>query len=76
MFRMLEKKRNQKGFTLIELIVVIGIIGILVAIALPRFQNSQATSRGTKIIADLRTIDSAIVQAQAAGIAKDRKSVV
>jgi MSHA pilin protein MshA len=33
------KRRNQKGFTLIELIITIVIIGVLAAVAIPRFQN-------------------------------------
>lgn len=69
MFALLQKRKNQKGFTLIELLVVIGIIGVLVGIAIPQFSSAQATAKGTKIAADLRTIDSAIMQASAAGIA-------
>jgi prepilin-type N-terminal cleavage/methylation domain-containing protein len=67
MYNFLKRKNNQKGFTLIELLVVIGIIAVLAAIAIPQFQNSQATSRGAKIISDLRTLDSALVQYAAAG---------
>lgn len=51
--------KNKKGFTLVELVVVIAILGILAGIAIPRFMDATASARGAKIVADLRTIDSA-----------------
>lgn len=42
---MLKKAKNQKGFTLIELIVVLAILGIIALIAIPRFAGIQQASR-------------------------------
>ena len=52
--------KNKNGFTLVELVVVIAILGILAGIAIPRFMDATATARGAKIVADMRTIESAV----------------
>lgn len=59
MIQWVQKKRNKKGFTLIELVVVIAILGILAAVAIPRFVSATDKARQSTHDANMRTIESA-----------------
>lgn len=59
--------RNRKGFTLIELIVVIVIIGILAAIVIPRLTGFQETAKIKSDIATGKTIATAAATMEARG---------
>lgn len=60
MFHWLKKHTNQKGFTLIELMIVIAIIGILAAIAIPQFSSYRAKSFNTANVSDLRNAKTSL----------------
>jgi len=60
---MLKKLTTRRGgFTLVEIMIVVAIIALLAAIAVPGFLRARKRSQASKIINDLRLIDSAVDQ--------------
>ena len=56
--RRIREARNEEGFTLIELAVVILIIGILLAIAVPNFITARRNSRLQTVVANLKQVEA------------------
>ena len=54
--------RSKRGFTLIEIMIVVLIIAVLLAIAIPNFMKARDTSRTKACVANLRQIDTAKMQ--------------
>jgi prepilin-type N-terminal cleavage/methylation domain-containing protein len=54
--------KRKSGFTLVEIMIVVLIIGILLAIAIPNFMKARETSRTNSCIANLKQIDAAVQQ--------------
>ena len=60
MLNKLNKRRG--GFTLVEIMIVVAIIALLAAIAVPGFLRARKRSQASRVINDLRLIDAAVDQ--------------
>lgn len=60
--------QTQKGFTLIELMIVVAIIGILAAVAIPQYQNYIAKSQVSRVMAETASARTAIETCMMDGI--------
>jgi len=60
MYQKLQSRRG--GFTLVEIMIVVAIIALLAAIAVPNFLRARKRSQATRVLQDLRVVDAAIDQ--------------
>ena len=56
---------DQRGFSLLEMLLVVSIVGVLAAVAVPRFNNAILMANTSRVQADLQVLNSAIVMYQA-----------
>lgn len=59
---MLKLSKRRTGFTLVEIMIVVAIIALLAAIAVPGFLRARKRSQASRVVNDLRLIDSAVDQ--------------
>ncbi|GHD54164.1 type IV pilus assembly protein PilA [Marinobacter persicus] len=59
----IQMNHGQKGFTLIELMIVVAIIGILAAVAIPQYQDYTARSQVTRVVGEVNALKTNIEDA-------------
>src|SRR6202042_1561324 len=60
---MIQKMQTRRGgFTLVEIMIVVAIISLLAAIAVPNFLRARKRSQATRVLEDLRVLDNAMDQ--------------
>ena len=69
-------RNSQSAFTLVEIMIVVAIIGLLAALAIPGFVKARKQSQGRRIINDARQLDAAIDQWALEKGKKDNDAIV
>ena len=57
-------RKAEEGFSMLELLIYVGIVGVIVSFAVPKYNNAVAMANTAKIQADLQAIDAAITMYQ------------
>jgi prepilin-type N-terminal cleavage/methylation domain-containing protein len=57
-----QSRRERRGFTLVETMIVVTIIALLAAIAMPNIKRARERSQGTRMLEDLRLLNAAVDQ--------------
>ncbi|MBO6179466.1 MAG: prepilin-type N-terminal cleavage/methylation domain-containing protein [Selenomonadaceae bacterium] len=65
MKRLLRNIKDESGFTLLEVLMVCAIIGIIASVAVPKISSGFVVANTTKVLSDLRAIDTAVMLYQA-----------
>ena len=60
----MKNRHQEQGFSMLELIIYITIVGIIVTIAVPKYTNAVTMANTAKVQADLQTIDTAVAMYQ------------
>ena|SRR5690554_5260380 len=68
----IQMNKGQQGFTLIELMIVVAIIGILAAVAIPQYQNYIASSQVSRIMGEVGSIRTAAEMCMMNGVDADK----